>query len=90
MVPVRGLQCTPDKRCDEACRRFITSPAMYPVESIRLRERKTEGRNGKTLACVLVGGRYDEQGTTRMPVRVGLPKKRMPLGKPVDRLTSAR
>ena len=37
-----------------------------------------------------VGKKLVEQGTTRMPVRVGLPKKRMPLGKPVDRLTSAR
>jgi hypothetical protein len=63
---------------------------MYPVESIRLRERKTESRNGKTLKCVLVGGRYDEQGTTRIPLRGGLPKKPMPLGKPGDMLTSAR
>ena len=33
------------------------------VDSISLRERKTDHRNGITLMCTLIGGRYDEQAT---------------------------
>ena len=51
---------------------------MYPVESIRLKERKTDHWNGITLKKALAVGRYNEQGTTRMHLRVGLPKKQMP------------
>ena len=60
---------------------------MYPVESIRLKERKTDHRNGITLKIALVAGRYNEQGTTRMHLRVGLPKKPKPAGKLLDMLT---
>jgi len=57
------------------------------VESIRLKERKTERRNGITLKHALVAGRYNEQGTTRMHLGAGLPKKQKPAGKPLDTLT---
>jgi hypothetical protein len=60
---------------------------MYPVESIRLQEHKTEHWNGITLKPALVDGRCNEQGTTRMPLRVGLPKKLKPAGKLLDTLT---
>ena len=79
--------CRHDEQWDEMCTRFIFSPGMYPVESIRLKERKTEHRNGITLKPALVGGRYNEQGTTRMHLRGGLPKKLKPAGKLLDTLT---
>jgi hypothetical protein len=60
---------------------------MYPVESIRLRERKTGHWNGITLKIALVAGRYSEKGTTLMHLRVGLPKKQTPAGKLLDMLT---
>jgi hypothetical protein len=72
---------------DEICTRFILSPETYPVESIRLKERKTEHRNGITLKLALVDGRCNKQGTTRMHLRVGLPKKPKPAGKLLDMLT---
>jgi hypothetical protein len=59
----------------------------HPVESIRLQERKTDHRNGITLKHALVAGRYNEQGTTRMHLRAGLPKKQKPVGKLLDTLT---
>lgn len=79
--------CRHDEKRDENCTLFILSPGTYPVESICLKERKTEHRNGITLKQALVGGRYNEQGTTRMHLREGLPKKRRPAGKPLDMLT---
>ena len=60
---------------------------MYPVESIRLQEQKTDHWNGITLKRALVVGRYNEKGTTRTHWRVGLPKKQTPTGKLLDRLT---
>ncbi|GAC1353876.1 MAG: hypothetical protein NVSMB38_30550 [Ktedonobacteraceae bacterium] len=69
------------------CTRFIISPERYPVESIRLQERKTGHWNGVTLKSALVAGRCNEKGTTRMHLRAGLPKKRMPAGKLLDMLT---
>jgi hypothetical protein len=75
------------RKRDAICTRLILSPDTYPVESIRLKERKTEHRNGITLKPALVGGRYNEQGTTRMHLREGLPKKQKPAGKLLDRLT---
>jgi hypothetical protein len=88
MVTVRRLIiCRHDEQWDEICTRFILSPEKYPVESIRLRECKTEHRNGITLKHALVDGRYNEQGTTRMRLRMGLPKKPKPAGKLLDTLT---
>ena len=54
------------------------SPNRSSVDSTSLRERKTTHRNGITLKTALVSGRYDKQGTTRMPLRAGLLKKQMP------------
>src|SRR6266516_2740978 len=39
------------------------SPNKSSVDSTSLRERKTDPRNGITLMCTLIGGRYDEQAT---------------------------
>ncbi len=83
----RLIICRRDEQRDEICTLFITSPEMYPVESIRLQERQTDHRNGITLKHALVAGRYNEQGTTRMPLRAGLPKKQRLAGKLLDRLT---
>ena|SRR5438270_1296568 len=83
----RLIICRRDEKSDEICTRFIISPEMYPVESIRLKERKTDHWNGITLKKALAVGRYNEQGTTRMHLRVGLPKKQTPAGKLLDRLT---
>jgi hypothetical protein len=88
MVTVHKLIiCRHDEKRDEICTRFILSPETYPVENIRLKERKTEHRNGITLKQALVGGRYSEQGTTHTHLREGLPKKPRPAGKPPDMLT---
>ena len=65
----------------------ISSFTLISADSTSLKERKTDHRNGITLKHALVAGRYDEQGTTRMHLRVGLPKKQTPAGKPQDRLT---
>jgi len=88
MVTVhRLIICRHDEQRDEICTRFITSPETYPVESIRLQERKTDHRNGITLKQALVVGRYNEQETIRMPLRAGLPKKPKSAGKLLDMLT---
>ncbi len=88
MVTVhRLIICRHDEQWDEICTRFIISPEKYPVESIRLQERKTEHRNGITLKPALVADRCNEQGTTRMRLRAGLPKKPKPAGKLLDMLT---
>ena len=88
MVTVhRLIICRHDEQRDEICTRFITSPETYPVESIRLQERKTDHRNGITLKQALVIGRYNEQETIRMPLRARLPKKLKPAGKLLDMLT---
>ena len=79
--------CRHDEKRDEICTHFIFSPETDPVESIRLKERKTDHWNGITLKHALAGGRYSEQGTTRMHLREGLPKKLRPAGKPLDMLT---
>jgi hypothetical protein len=74
MVTVhRLIICRRDEERDEICTRFILSPEMYPVESIRLKERKTDHWNGITLKFALVAGRYNEEGTTRTHLRAGLP-----------------
>jgi hypothetical protein len=83
----RLIICRRDEQRDEICTHFIISPETYPVESIRLQERKTNHWNGITLKLALVAGRYNEQGTTRMHLRAGLPKKLKPEGKPLDTLT---
>lgn len=83
----RLIICRHDEERDEICTRFIISPERYPVESIRLKERKTDHWNGITLTFALVDGRCSKQGTTRMHVRVGLPKKLMPTGKLLDTQT---
>jgi hypothetical protein len=75
------------RKSDEICTRFIISPEMCPVESIRLKERKTDHWNGITLKVALVAGRYSEKGTTRTHLRGGLPKKQTPTGKLLDMLT---
>jgi hypothetical protein len=56
----RLIICRRDEKSDEICTRFIISPEMYPVESIRLQERKTDHWNGITLTLALVAGRYNE------------------------------
>ncbi len=87
-VPVQRLiMCRRDEQRDEICTQFIISPETYPVESIRLQERKTDHWNGITLKRALVVGRYNEKGTTRTHLRGGLPKKQTPTGKLLDRLT---
>ncbi len=61
MVTVhRLIICRRDEQWDEICTRFILSPETYPVENIRLKERKTEHRNGLTLKYALVDGRCNE------------------------------
>jgi hypothetical protein len=83
----RLIICRRDEQRDEICTRFIISPERYPVESIRLQERKTEQWNGITLKDALGDGQFTEQGTTRMHLRAGLPKKPTPVGKLQDTLT---
>jgi hypothetical protein len=83
----RLIICRRDEKSDEICTRFIISPERYPVESIRLKECKTDHWNGITLKVALVAGRYNEKGTTRMHLRAGLPKKQRLAGKLLDTLT---
>jgi hypothetical protein len=56
----RLIICRRDEKSDEICTHFIISPEMYPVESIRLQERKTDHWNGITLTLALVASRYNE------------------------------
>ena len=51
------------------------------MDSTRLPERKTDHGNGETRHPALIGGRYDEEGTTHMQMSRRIPQKANASGK---------
>ena len=58
-----------------------------PVESITLTLQKMDMRNEVTSSWLSQMVEIESRKSNRMPDEEGLPKKRMPLGKPKDMLT---